>query len=272
MNNFVVIIVTHKRPNKQVSLEMLRSQGYTGKVILLVDDTDDTIEELKKNYSNTADIVIFKKTNNIDTVDNFNNLKSVVYARNEATKVAKKYGYDYFLMLDDDINSLNYRYEENNSLKGKKITNLDGMFEKILKFLDIECIKSISFGSPANYIGGLNGNFKEGICYNANQSYFMKTKDNIQFKGTLDEDIITSNLYTTTGNLFITLLAIQQNSPDRGSNDGGLKELYEKSNNYINSFYAIVCSPSNLKISKNYQLKKTNNKIVPKIISGRYKK
>ena len=54
-NNFAIFILTHGRPEKQLTLETLRKQGYTGKIYLLVDDIDDTVEELRNNYENECD-------------------------------------------------------------------------------------------------------------------------------------------------------------------------------------------------------------------------
>lgn len=52
MDKFVVIVLCHKRPNDTTTPDTLRKFGYTGKIILLLDDEDDTIEQYRINYPN----------------------------------------------------------------------------------------------------------------------------------------------------------------------------------------------------------------------------
>lgn len=277
-NNFAVFILTHKRPNKQITLNMLREQGYTGKIYLIVDDLDETVDELKENHSSEAEIVIFNKEemyNKIDTVDNFHNLKSVVYARNFAHEFAKKQKIDYFLTLDDDIKALRYRYVENNVLKGKLAYNLDDVFNKIIKMLDLHNIYSVSFGGPVNYIGGVNGMYKERITFNCNQSFFQKKEKKIDFNGTINEDNNACLLNNKVGKFMINILDIQQESPERGTNEGGLQNLYNENNEYIRAFYSMICSPDNLKIKYNGKIilqRRGKDYMHPQILNEVYKK
>ena len=51
-DNFVVFILTHKRPTKQLTLETLRKQGYTGRIYLVVDD-----DKVERVYELANDVV-----------------------------------------------------------------------------------------------------------------------------------------------------------------------------------------------------------------------
>lgn len=47
-DNVAIFIITHQRADKQLTLKMLKSCGYTGKVYLVVDDMDSQIAEYRK--------------------------------------------------------------------------------------------------------------------------------------------------------------------------------------------------------------------------------
>ena len=42
--NFAIFIMVHGRPDKMWTYKSLRKQGYTGKVFLVADDLDETLE------------------------------------------------------------------------------------------------------------------------------------------------------------------------------------------------------------------------------------
>ena len=73
-SNFVVFILTHGRPDKVVTYNTLRNNGYTGPIVLVVDNEDNTIDRYKYIYEsklNTA-VYVFDKldiSKRYDTVD-----------------------------------------------------------------------------------------------------------------------------------------------------------------------------------------------------------
>ena len=56
--DYAVFIVSHKRPDRVFTYKALRKTGYTGKIYIVVDDLDPTIEEYKKRFNN---VVVFSK-------------------------------------------------------------------------------------------------------------------------------------------------------------------------------------------------------------------
>ena len=50
MNDFAIFIMVYGRPEKMWTYKSLRNQGYTGKIFLVGDDTDKTIDGYKKKY------------------------------------------------------------------------------------------------------------------------------------------------------------------------------------------------------------------------------
>lgn len=113
-NDFAVFILTHGRADNVVTVPAIKKAGYTGKIYFIIDDEDEQAEEYKKNFG--ADrVIIFDKQaayDRADTMDNFNDHRAIIYARNECWRIAEELGLKYFLMLDDDYKSIDYRYEE----------------------------------------------------------------------------------------------------------------------------------------------------------------
>lgn len=109
-NCFVALILTHGRPDKVYTVKTLRKCGYTGDIILVVDNEDKTVNEYKKKYD---DVYVFDKkavASQIDEGDNFNDRRAIIYARNAAFDIAKERGYRYFIELDDDYMEFSYTY------------------------------------------------------------------------------------------------------------------------------------------------------------------
>lgn len=54
--DYAVIILTRERAGKQKTVKELRACGYTGEIILLLDDTDSQIDDYKKLTGVTVDV------------------------------------------------------------------------------------------------------------------------------------------------------------------------------------------------------------------------
>ena len=112
--NFAAFILTHGRPNKVYTYKTLRSQGYSGKIFIVIDDEDATENEYRKKYGD--EVVQFSKEEiekTFDTGDNFKDKRGVIiYARNACFELAKKLGIEYFIELDDDYTSFTFRFDK----------------------------------------------------------------------------------------------------------------------------------------------------------------
>ena len=101
-NDFAVFILTHGRPDKVKTYDSLIKQGYTGRIYIIVDNEDKTIEEYKKKFKEK--VIVFDKlemSKTFDTGDNFSNRRSIVYARNASFKIAKDLKIKYFMQLKE---------------------------------------------------------------------------------------------------------------------------------------------------------------------------
>ena len=110
--DFAVFILTHGRADKVVTYEVLRKQGYTGRIYLMVDDEDKQIDDYKRLYGD--EVIVFSKQKAMDMTDagdNFKRRNSVVYARNYNFTVADELGLKYFLQLDDDYTNFAFAFD-----------------------------------------------------------------------------------------------------------------------------------------------------------------
>lgn len=275
-NNFAIFIISHERANNQFTYEALKKSGYTGNIYIIVDDSDEQLELYKKKYP--KEIIIFNKDEmlkkGIDTVDNFNNKKTALIPSNYCFELAKEKGLKFFLKIDDDIKSFNYRYEENSKLKSKPINNMDGVISLFIEYLENTKIDCLAFGNAGGYIGGLNGKFSEKVSRNIAGSFLFKTDTDIRFIGTRQEDFNTIAKYTPRGKLFFEILDVCICTSKRNENSGGCSTDYKNAGMYTVNFYSIIVGPSFTKMicKEDFTVKRNYNALEPKILNERWKK
>ena len=66
-DNFVAFILTHGRPDKVWTYDTLRNNGYTGPIILVVDNEDNTVSEYIRIYDlkSKTTVHVFDKENRL---------------------------------------------------------------------------------------------------------------------------------------------------------------------------------------------------------------
>lgn len=209
-DDFAVFILTHGRADNIETLKALKRGGYTGKWYCVIDDEDEQQKQYIEKYGKDK-IIIFDKQKayeNADTMDTFNDHRAILYARNESWRIAEKLGLLYFLMLDDDYKSIDFRYPEGNKLKAKATKNLDKIFESMIQFLDMSGAVTVAFAQGGDFIGGLDGgNYKKGLMRKAMNSFFCKTDTAIAFCGTKNEDVVAYTTLSSRGKLFFLILS-----------------------------------------------------------------
>jgi hypothetical protein len=133
--DFAAFILTNGRPDRVYTYDTLRRRGYTGRIFLIVDDLDKTIDQYKAKYGD--EVIVFDKkaiAKTFDQGDNFQDMRAIIYARNASFEIAKELGVKYFVQLDDDYRNFQFRYNEKLDYYPRVIKNLDHIFESILKF------------------------------------------------------------------------------------------------------------------------------------------
>ena len=86
---------------------------------MIIDDEDSDAEKYQENFGKDH-VIMFNKQEAYDladTMDNFNNHRAIIYARNESFRIAKHLGLTYFLMMDDDYKEIDFRYAEGRNLR-----------------------------------------------------------------------------------------------------------------------------------------------------------
>ena len=285
-HNFAVFVLTHGRANNVITYAALKKHGYTGKIYLMVDDTDLQIEEYKKTYG--KQVIVFNKQKAIDytdSADNFKNRKTIIYARNWNFVIAKEMGLDYFLQLDDDYTSFCHTINNDGVYLTKRpsIKNFDALCEAMTQFLIDSNANTVCMSQGGDFIGGPDSNVakqaKQGkFSRKAMNSFFMNTAKPFKFMGRINEDV---NAYVALGNvgkLFITVPRIRLEQKTTQTNAGGMTDVYLNSGTYIKSFYSVMYAPSCVRIAGMGVLNKRLHhrvnwqKAVPKIVSCNVKK
>ena len=285
-DDFAAFILTHGRADNVRTYNTLRKQGYTGKIILLIDNEDAQIDDYKRKYGD--EVFVFDKQKAIDITDSGDNFKkrnSVVYARNYNFVVAKELGYKYFLQLDDDYSAFRYTFDNyrNYITRSILIKNLDNIIKYMLEFYIDSGAKTIAMSQGGDFIGGegskvasleREGKFSRKVM----NSFFCSTDRPFKFAGRINEDV---NAYTELGNkgdLFITVPRIRLEQIQTQANSGGLTDIYLDLGTYIKSFYSVMYSPSCVKINEMGVSNKRLHHMVkwkytcPQVISADYRK
>ncbi|MCJ7861256.1 hypothetical protein MUB48_07500 [Blautia sp. NSJ-157] len=92
-NDFAVFILTHGRADNVATMGALKKGGYTGKWYMIIDNEDETVDQYHKNFG-PEHVIMFDKQaayDRADTMDNFNEHRAIIYARNETFRIAKNW-------------------------------------------------------------------------------------------------------------------------------------------------------------------------------------
>lgn len=280
-NDFAVFILTHGRADNVVTMKTLKKGGYTGRWYMIIDNEDEQQQEYVSNFGADHVIVFDKQAayDAADTMDTFNDHRAIIYARNESWRIAKELGLTYFLMLDDDYKSIDYRYADKGALRYKAVKDFDRVFEDMLNFLDVSNADTVAFCQGGDFVGGLDGgNYKKGLLRKAMNSFFCRTDRPIQFRGTMNEDVVTYTTQSSRGRLFFSYTAFAVIQLPTQSLTGGMTDAYKEGGTYLKTFYAVMSMPSAVKVGMMYtKHKRIHHKIdwescAPKILNQKWRK
>lgn len=282
-DDFAIFILTHGRADHVFTMDTLRRQGYTGRWYMILDDEDDQAPEYIRRFGKDH-IIIFNKLevyDCIDTMDNFHEHRAIVYARNEAYKIAADLGLMYFLMLDDDYMRFQYRFLDGDKLRGVSPIGepLEQVFEAMIQFLEDTGSRIVAFAQGGDMLGGASSpRYFATFLRKCMNTMFCKTDRPVEFSGTMNEDITTYTTLGSRGELFFTFTHFQIVQKETQSLSGGMMDLYQESGTYVKSFYSVMSMPSAVKVSMMYSKhSRIHSKIdwgscVPKIIHERWRK
>lgn len=246
--DFCAFILTHGRPDRVVTIDTLRRHGYTGRIVLVVDDEDKTRDEYVRRFGDS--VVIFSKREAekiTDACDNFDGRRGVVYARNACFDIAASLGVGHFWQLDDDYRDFSFRIASNGDRVAQRIRDLDAVLGVMFDYFRSIPALSIAMTQTGDWIGGgMCSTWRRGIkpTRKVMNTFLCSVDRRFSFFGRVNEDV---NMYATLGMrgaLFLTIphLCLMQTTTQ--ANPGGLTELYLDRGTYVKSFYTVMAVPS----------------------------
>lgn len=251
-DDFVAFILTHGRPDRVITYETLKRAGYTGRIVLVVDDEDKTLAEYQARFP--GEVVVFSKREMarwIDEGDNFDDRRAIIYARNACFDIAERLGVRYFIELDDDYTSFYLRFDSRLRYGNTRIIrrSLDAIFSVLLDFFIATPIQTVALSQGGDHIGGNSGGDQvPRLKRKAMNSFICSTDRRFEFFGRINEDVNTYTALSRRGGLFFTVMQAQLNQLTTQSNAGGMTDLYLDSGTYVKSFYTVMYAPSCAKI------------------------
>lgn len=243
LEGFAAFILSHGRPDNVRTHKALRNAGYSGKIFVIVDDEDPSIDQYKINFPD--EIIVFCKSDYdsaFDVGDNFKGRGSVVWARNASFEIAKDLGLTHFVQFDDDYGSFRIRH----GVDSVRVTDMDKMIQSFLSFLTIEGVKTIAMAQGGDLFGNEIGRVR--LKRKAMNSFFCRTDRPFSFHGRLNDDVNTYMVHGHRGGLFFTLMNVQLEQAQTQSQEGGLTEAYLDFGTYVKSFYSVMMCPSAVKV------------------------
>lgn len=272
-DDFAIFILTHGRPNNVITLKTLEKCGYSGRLYLICDDEDKTVDQYIKNYGSDR-VIVFDKKAEADACDegnNFDERRRIIMARNACFRIAERLGITYFWQLDDDYYYFGRRFPEG----ARRMMCINSALLSILRFYNSTPTATIAFAQGGDHVGGFSG---VKLKRKAMNSFLCSTGRPFRFVGSENEDV---NTYTTLGSrgyLFFTFTALQLDQKDTQSQSGGITGAYARFGTYCKSFTTVMMMPSCVKVSmmqsNNPRIHHTINwkTCVPCIISEQYRK
>lgn len=257
MRKSAALILTHGRPDHVRTISTLTNGGYTGRIVLVVDDEDKRLDEYLSRYGDQC--YVFSKrevAKHVDSGDNSGSRQVVFYARNVCFKVARDLGLTHFVQLDDDYGSMGFRFAEDMKpsfyRRGDRPTskNLDDVFDIFWDFVDETPALSITMAQGGDFIGGARNPVGRKITFmrKAMNSFFCRTDRPFKFVGRINEDVNTYVLAGSRGDLLCSTSQFSLGQGTTQANEGGMTATYLKGGTYIKSFYSVMYHPSSVTI------------------------
>lgn len=257
-NKFCIFILSHQNYDQCKTLDMLKKYNYNGDWKIVVDDLDNQLNLYKEKYKDN--LIIFKKEDWFDSVDTayspgWDSSSSPVYARIFLEEYAEKNNIKNYAVMDDDIQRLNLVRPLPNKLEKKQIEDINKVLDLLIDYQNSTNIYCLGFSNPLTFIGG-NYNANKILNKRKIANIFLLHKDRkLKWKTIFYDDCNTCLTNGVVGKLilqlpFIEIIADIQGSQNQNKGkkiaDGGMQELYEKSNQYTRAFYSVMVQPSSV--------------------------
>lgn len=255
-DDFCVFIISYDRPKNVPTINTLEKHGYTGDWYIVVDHDDD-VKPYQQEHGEDRVLKLDKDDAlpELDRGDNFNHRNCNVYARQQMWDLANELGYDYFLVLDDDYTTFEFRFGGNREYGLRdRVEDLDRIIDASIDYLDTAELDTLCTAQGGDWIGGENAGIahggKVGTKRKAMNSFLCRTDSPFDFRGTINEDVNTYVRAQQLGKIFLTYNIVSLEQERTQQEDGGLTDIYLSQGTYVKSFYTILYSPSSVTLTK----------------------
>jgi hypothetical protein len=277
-----MFILSHGRPDRVFTVRTLERAGYTGDWYIVIDNEDKTADEYYRRFGEDR-VIMFDKpaiAKTFDTADNFDDRKTIVFARNACFEIADRLGYTHFMELDDDYTSISFRFNRKGEFKNRPLRNLDYVMHRMIEFYEKSGATCLAFAQGGDFVGGKQSDMGREIRIKrkAMNTLLCSTRRPFRFLGRINEDVNTYVRLGAVGKLFMTVNCIAINQLQTQSNAGGMTDIYLENGTYIKSFYTVIFAPGAVKIARmGNKFKRIHHKIlwryaVPHIVDEEYRK
>lgn len=248
-----ILILTFGRSENQKTDKMLDAMQSEIDRYFVVSADDGELQNYKKKYGEK--VIVFDKSDyRLCEIDNFDDIGSVVYARNASFDIVGSLGYKYFLMLDDDYRTIElridkkYKYIRYSPIR-KKI--IDEIFLEIFKFLEKSGADCVAMAQAGDFLGGKECGYARDLKLRRKvmNSFFLKANSDLRFVGKYNDDVNTYCLKGLRGKKLFTIpyLVVVQTITQGAK--GGLTESYLKHGTYHKSLSTVMLCPSFVRVS-----------------------
>lgn len=278
-HSFAAFILSHNRANRVKTYRTLRKHGYTGRIVIVIDNEDPGREEYLRRFGDQ--VYVFDKqavAEQTDSGDNLGTRRGVIYARNANFDIARELGIEYFIQLDDDYTDFRYRRDSlGRDVTGLRyIHSLDRVFEILVDFYRVSGVTSVALAQGGDFIGGQGRDRPSRKVMN---SFVCGLDRPFKFVGRINEDVNTYVVLGSQGRLFLTHMDISLQQTQTQKNSGGMTELYLDNGTYVKSFYSVMYHPSSVRVNvlKDRKNPRLHHRVswrntVPQIIKETWKK
>lgn len=288
-DDFAIFICTHGRPNKQLTLDALLKAGYTGKWYLVLDDTDETIQQYVDNYD-VDHILIFDKNHYINSVRTSMSqpyYKCILYAKCAVEDIAVDMKLNCFVVCDDDITDFSIRFPEKDKLRRYSRFNIDEVFNAYAEFMLDADVTIMGIGHGGVYFSGaklfepknLTEIINRGMPYNF---IFRNTNNSVSWTSAYGEDDITNNANSIVGKKVFLMPFIHFGIvPSGNCSDGGMQEVYVNVSGFKLMFFIFMHYPTSVRVMLKsgrtqgfnwWGTKRFRENVCPRIISQSYRR
>lgn len=264
-SEITAFILTHGRPDRVDTFKSLRKQGFTGRVVIVLDDQDETRAAYEKKFGADSVMVFDKRatTKRVQACDNYDKPLGVMCARRACRDIAESMGIEYFIQLDDDYTQWLHKRNATGAYEERQAANLDAVFAALLEFYKKTNAVTLAIAQTGDYIGGSENQMATTpISRKAMNFFICSTRRPFDFLGRLNEDVNAYVSGGSRGELYLSFMEFALRQRATQINAGGMSEIYLQLGTYMKSFYTVLLHPSSVKISV---LNTTNSRIHHKI-------